>query len=54
MNLDLQKIEDILSEEGAVRYDCKPIRDHSVLFNVKEFIFVFFGSSRDKKSRAIA
>ena len=54
MNLNYHKIEDILKEEGAIRFDNKCIRDHQVLFNVKEFIFVFFGSSQDKKSRAIA
>ena len=48
------RIEEILSERGNLRYDGKPLSSASAAFNVNEFILLFYGSSRDKKSRQIA
>ena len=48
-------IEEIMSLKGDLRYDGKCIlRHYEVLRTVKEFIFIFYGSSRDKKSRSVA
>ena len=45
------RIEEILSEKGSMRHDGKPLVSNSQAFNVKEFTFIFYGSSRDKRSR---
>ena len=48
------RIEDICSHHGALRYDGKKISDGASVFAVKEFTFLFYGSSKDKKSRQVA
>ena len=49
------RIEEILSERGNLRWDGKPFSSASLAFNnVSEFILLFYGSSRDKKSRQVA
>ena len=50
-HLKNMKIEEICEHDGALRYDGKKIVDNSSVFNVKEFILIFYGSSKDKKSR---
>ena len=53
-NLDEMRIEEILSERGSIRYDGKPLQSNIGAFNIKEFILIYYGSSRDKKSRQLA
>ena len=48
------RIEEILSEKGSLRHDGKPLVSNASAFNVKEFTFIFYGSSRDKRSRQVA
>ena len=45
-------IGDILNERGDMRYDGKMIIDQDKVFSgIKEFSFVFYGSSKDLRSR---
>ena len=53
-DLSVLRIEDILDTPGMLRYEGKVIYDHSSIFQDKEFNFLFYGSSKDKKSRQVA
>ena len=48
------KIHEILTEKGQIRFDGKPLVKNYQAFEVREFIFIYYGSSRDKKSRNVA
>ena len=48
------KIEQICSRKGDLRFDGRCFTEPKYIFEVKEFIFVFYGNSRDRKSRLIA
>ena len=47
-------IEDILSDNRSLKWDYTALSKISQAFAVKEFIFIFYGSSRDKNSRQVA
>ena len=54
-SIDNLFIEEILHQRGDLLYDGKPLARHNEIFvTVKEFIIVFYGSSRDRKSREVA
>ena len=53
-NLEELKLEDILKNPGDVKHDNAKLSNQEQAFNVREFIFIYYGHSKDKKSRLVA
>ena len=51
--LEEVKLEEILSKRGDILYDGKPVVPLKEAFQAKEFVFIFYGSSRDPRSRQV-
>ena len=47
-------IEQICNKKGDLRFDGRCFAEPKYIFEVREFIFVFYGNSRDRKSRLVA
>ena len=57
MKVDLEdlKLEDILCKNsGDLRHDSSKLVNKDQAFNIKEFIFIYYGNSNCKKSRIVA
>ena len=52
--LDQLRLEHILPEAGSLRVDGKPVVSTNDALKVKEFLLVFYGSSRDRRSKLVA
>ena len=55
VDLDELKLEDILCKgSGDLRHDSSKLVNKDQAFNIKEFLFIYYGNSNCKKSRIVA
>ena len=48
------RLEHILPESGSLQHEGKPVGSTNDALKVREFLIIFYGASRDRKSREVA